>query len=75
MAGRRLRRITATLVVVAGLAVIGALATGEVALVTTHGVSMEPTFHTGDLAVIVPSASYHVGEVVGRRQELALFLH
>jgi signal peptidase I len=70
MRGRRLRRIGATLVTVAGLTVIGALATGEMALVTTHGVSMEPRFHTGDLAVLVPSSHYHVGEIVGYHSPL-----
>jgi len=70
MRGRRLRSICAALVVVIGLAAIVAMATGEVALVTTHGVSMEPRFHTGDLAVIVPSASYHVGEIVGYHSPL-----
>jgi signal peptidase I len=70
MRGRRLRRIGAILVTVAGLAVIGALATGEVSLVTTHGVSMEPRFHTGDLAVLIPSSHYHVGEIVGYHSPL-----
>jgi signal peptidase I len=70
MGGRRLRRIGATLVAVAGLGTIGALATGEVHLVTTHGISMEPRFHTGDLAVIVPAAQYHVGEIVGYHSPL-----
>jgi hypothetical protein len=31
---------------------------------------MEPTFHTGDLAVLAPSARYHVGEVVGYHSPL-----
>ena len=70
MTGRRLRRIGATLVTVVGLTVIAALATGEVKLVTTHGISMEPRFHTGDLAVVVPSAHYRVGEIVGYHSPL-----
>ncbi|MGH9019235.1 MAG: signal peptidase I, partial [Acidimicrobiales bacterium] len=65
MGGRRLRSIGATLVAAAGLTIIGALATGEVHLVTTHGISMEPRFTTGDLAVIVPAPRYRVGEIVG----------
>lgn len=65
MLGRRLRRIGSTVVVVFGVAVIVPLATGEVALVTTHGVSMLPRFHTGDLAVIIPAAQYRVGDIVG----------
>ena len=70
MAGRRFRRIGATLVTVAGLTVIAALATGEVKLVTTHGISMEPRFHTGDLAVVVPSTQYRVGDIVGYHSPL-----
>jgi len=70
MAGRRIRRIGAIFVMVVGLTVIATLATGEVALVTTHGISMEPRFHTGDLAVIVPAAQYHVGDVVGYHSPL-----
>lgn len=32
--------------------------------VVTNGVSMEPRFHTGDLAVVRAQPSYHVGEIV-----------
>ena len=70
MAKRRFRRIGATLVVVVGLGLVVALATGEVGLVTTHGISMEPRFHTGDLAVIVPASHYRVGDVVGYHSPL-----
>ncbi len=70
MAGRRFRRIGATFVTVVGLGLIVALCTGEVALVTTHGISMEPRFYTGDLAVITPSAHYRVGEIVGYHSPL-----
>jgi signal peptidase I len=37
---------------------------GATTYVTTHGVSMEPRFHTGDLAVLSPADSYSVGDVV-----------
>jgi signal peptidase I len=70
MRGRRLRRIAAAFVTVAGLTIIVALSTNEVHLVTTHGISMEPRFHTGDLAVIVPSAQYRVGDIVGYHSPL-----
>jgi signal peptidase I len=33
-------------------------------LITTSGVSMLPSFHTGDLAVVRRGGTYHVGEVV-----------
>lgn len=35
--------------------------------VTTNGNSMEPRFHTGDLAVIRPAADYRTGDVVAYR--------
>jgi signal peptidase I len=38
--------------------------------VTTHGVSMEPRFHTGDLAVLRARGSYRVGDVAGYRSEM-----
>jgi signal peptidase I len=37
---------------------------GDTGYVVTSGVSMEPRFHTGDLAIIRPASSYRVGEVV-----------
>ena len=42
---------------------------GATTYVTTHGVSMEPGFSTGDLAVLRPSGSYEVGDVVAYRSE------
>jgi signal peptidase I len=42
---------------------------GTAAYVATHGVSMEPRFHTGDLAVLRPGP-YHVGDVVAYRSAL-----
>ncbi|HVC71601.1 MAG TPA: signal peptidase I [Acidimicrobiales bacterium] len=70
MLGRRFRRIGATSIAVSGIAVIVALATGDVGLVTTYGVSMLPRFHTGDLAVIVPAAQYRIGDIVGYHSPL-----
>ncbi len=37
---------------------------GSTRYVVTHGVSMEPRFHTGDLAIVRPVANYRVGEIV-----------
>jgi signal peptidase I len=37
---------------------------GSTTYVVTRGVSMEPHFHTGDLAIVRSQSSYHVGEVV-----------
>ncbi len=38
---------------------------GDSIYVVTSGISMEPRFHTGDLAVLRPASYYHVGEIVG----------
>ena len=56
-------------ILVGGLITV-ATATGQIAYVATHGVSMEPQFHRGDLAVVRPAASYEVGDVVAYRSEL-----
>jgi signal peptidase I len=37
---------------------------GGTVYVTTHGISMEPRFHTGDLAIIRAADHYSVGDVV-----------
>src|SRR3954454_17443144 len=36
---------------------------GRTSYVTTHGVSMEPRFHTGDLAILQSTGDYQVGDV------------
>jgi signal peptidase I len=43
---------------------------GAVSYVTTHGTSMEPAFHQGDLAAVRASSTYRVGEVVAYRSRL-----
>ena len=40
---------------------------GGTTYVSTHGISMEPGFQTGDLAVLRPAGSYAVGDVVAYR--------
>jgi signal peptidase I len=40
---------------------------GGTVYVTTHGVSMEPRFHTGDLAVLRSADHYSAGDVVAYR--------
>jgi signal peptidase I len=37
---------------------------GSTTYVVTDGISMEPRFHTGDLAVVRAQGSYHIGEIV-----------
>lgn len=65
-----MRRGTGTVVTAAALLVgwIWLLAPvalgGETVYVTTHGVSMQPRFHSGDLAILRPAAKYRVGDIV-----------
>ena len=40
---------------------------GGTTYVATHGNSMEPGFHTGDLAILRPADRYAVGDVVAYR--------
>jgi signal peptidase I len=37
---------------------------GSTSYVVTHGISMEPRFHAGDLALVRPKSDYRVGEIV-----------
>jgi signal peptidase I len=58
---------------VAGPAQLG----GRTTYVSTHGISMEPRFHTGDLALVRPAADYRVGQVVAYRSTVlhSVILH
>jgi signal peptidase I len=68
----RPRRIGKLISTALGLIVLGALwfyfapipLGGSATYVVTHGISMEPRFHTGDLAIVRGQSSYHVGEIV-----------
>jgi signal peptidase I len=68
----RPRRIGRLLPTILGLIVLGTLwfyfapvpLGGSATYVVTHGTSMEPRFHTGDLAIVRGQSSYHVGEIV-----------
>ena len=69
MRPRRIRKILSWAV---GLIVLGTIwfylapvqLGGSATYVVTHGISMEPRFHTGDLAIVRSKSSYHVGEIV-----------
>jgi signal peptidase I len=73
------------LALVAGLAAVGAswffLAPsalgGSTAYVVTEGVSMQPRFHTGDLALVRATGVYQVGDIVAyrSRQMRTIVLH
>lgn len=55
--------LLATAWIVAGPERLG----GTTTYVTTHGISMEPRFHTGDLALVRAASGYDVGDVVAYR--------
>jgi signal peptidase I len=42
---------------------------GSTTYVGTHGISMQPRFHTGDLAILRAADHYRVGDVVAYRSE------
>jgi signal peptidase I len=67
---RRLAGALGLIAVLVGGLLWGATATGQVAYVTTLGTSMAPGFHQGDLAVVHPSDSYEVGDIVAYRSRL-----
>ena len=49
---------------------------GDAIYVATSGISMEPLFHTGDLAILHPQSSYKIGEIVGYRSpHIGIVLH
>ena len=64
----KIRTLAGLLVVAAvGIVCVGYAPTnlgGHTTYVSTYGTSMLPRFHAGDLAVVQPAQSYHVGEVV-----------
>jgi signal peptidase I len=63
----RSRLLTAALVIMASVAWMYLAPTnigGSTSYVITHGISMEPRFHTGDLALVRPANNYEVGEIV-----------
>jgi signal peptidase I len=69
------RKLASTLL---GLIVLGCLwfyfapaaLGGSTTYVVTDGISMEPRFHTGDLALVRSQSSYHVGEIVAYHNKM-----
>jgi signal peptidase I len=58
--------ITLAVLILAGVAwfyFAPAKISGSSRYVVTNGVSMEPRFHTGDLAIVRPASNYRVGEI------------
>jgi signal peptidase I len=49
---------------------------GDSIYVVTSGISMEPRFHTGDLAILRPASPYKVGEIVGYKSpHIGIVMH
>ncbi len=72
---RRIRSglITATIILVAGAAWLFLAPTrigGSTTFVVTSGISMQPRFHTGDLALVRPVDHYRVGMIVAYHSSL-----
>lgn len=66
-----MRRSRLGLLVAAVLAaVVGLCTAGSLAVVTTHGISMEPRMSQGDLVVVRAAGSYAAGDVVAYRSAL-----
>lgn len=64
----RLGTATAALVTLLSLVLLWPAGLGgKVSYITTHGSSMEPFLHQGDLAVVRPAGDYRVGDVVAYR--------
>jgi signal peptidase I len=67
----KLRPLRALLAVTLGVLVLSGaagLVTGQVGIVVTHGVSMNPVYYQDDLVVIARQSSYDVGEIVAYRR-------
>jgi signal peptidase I len=62
--------VLVTLAAAAWLYLAPPLLGGSTSYVVTHGISMEPRFHTGDLALVRPAAHYAVGDVVAYHSAL-----
>jgi signal peptidase I len=64
------RRVAAPVVAAAATAVLlisGLVASGRLTVVVTHGVSMQPLYHQGDLVIVARAPAYHVGQIVAYR--------
>lgn len=64
---RRVAGLTLVVLVAAALIAAAAIALGQVRVITTHGVSMNPVYYEGDLVVVEKARSYQVGEIVAYR--------
>lgn len=64
---RIVRRIVVVALVGVVAAVAAAVITGRLHYVSTHGVSMTPTYHAGELVIVARTDGYHVGQIAAYR--------
>src|SRR3954452_11060248 len=68
---RSWQRCSGLLLAVAALALVWPVSWGgQFDYVTTHGISMEPRFHTGDLTVVHPVSEYRVGDIAAYHNQM-----
>lgn len=60
----RLLAVLAAAAAVSGTLLGILLASGQAAVVVTHGVSMNPVYYQGDLVAVARADAYHVGDIV-----------
>jgi signal peptidase I len=73
---RRFIAKTTTAVLLGTAIVFGwASLTHRVSYVVTHGVSMQPLYHAGDLIVVTRKSSYQIGDIVAYRYSSIVVLH
>src|SRR5664280_2282101 len=63
---RWLRGVLIGLATVA-VAVTAGIVTGRIAVVVSHGISMNPVYYQGDLVVVAKSNSYEIGQIAAYR--------
>jgi signal peptidase I len=66
---RAVRILLAVAALVAAAWFLPASVGATASYVVTHGISMEPGFHAGDLAVVRKAGNYRVGDVVAYHSE------
>jgi len=74
-----MRRLTLMIVTAVLVGIVGVLMwsnlTGRVSFVITHGVSMQPLYHAGDLIIVTKKDSYQKGDIVAYHVKGVTVLH
>jgi signal peptidase I len=64
------RRIAIAVIVGLGAVIVGAICLGILGVVVTHGTSMNPRYHEGDVVVVRAQETYAVGQIVAYRDRV-----